>query len=116
MKTYIEFSVNQLLVTVRLLYLICFGCLDCTISKIVTETTAAIGYGLKDFKFPMMGPECYKCKFGNSLILLAISDAKYKFIIVDAGSRGRESDGGVFARSEFGQLSLNCQVRLPPAV
>ncbi|KAK3909879.1 Chorion transcription factor Cf2, partial [Frankliniella fusca] len=60
-------------------------------------------------KFPIMGSECYNCKFGNSLILLAISDAKYKFIMVDAGFRGRESDGGVFARSEFGQLFLNCQ-------
>ncbi|KAE8737667.1 hypothetical protein FOCC_FOCC016865 [Frankliniella occidentalis] len=131
-----------------------FRVADCTISQIVTETTAAIWYGLKGFvfepicedfwrrksakfesmwnfpmcvgaidgkhcfvqKFPMMGSECYNYKYGNSLILLAISDAKYKFIIVDVGARGRESDGGVFARSEFGQLFLNDQLRFPPAV
>ncbi|KAK3920702.1 Protein ALP1-like [Frankliniella fusca] len=67
-------------------------------------------------KFPMMGSECYNYKFGNSLILFAISDAKYKFIMVDVGSRGRESDGGVFHRSDFGKLFVNRQLCLPPAV
>lgn len=67
-------------------------------------------------KFPMRGSELYNYKHNNSLILFAVSDAKYKFIIVDAGARGRESDGGVFERSEFGQLFNNHLLQLPPPV
>ncbi|KAK3917403.1 Putative nuclease [Frankliniella fusca] len=65
-------------------------------------------------KFPMRGSECYNYKFGHSLILFAVCDAKYKFIVVDAGARGRESDGGVFERSEFGRLFSSRQLQLPP--
>ncbi|KAE8738274.1 hypothetical protein FOCC_FOCC016250, partial [Frankliniella occidentalis] len=67
-------------------------------------------------KFPMRGSECYNYKFGNSIVLLAVSDAKYKFIAVDVGARGREHDAGVFDRSEFGMLYDNHQLKLPPSV
>lgn len=63
----------------------------------------------------MRGSEHYNYKHGHSVILFAVSDAKYKFIVVDVGARGRESDGGVFDRSEFGQLFHNHQLQLPPA-
>ncbi|XP_034234424.1 putative nuclease HARBI1 [Thrips palmi] len=65
-------------------------------------------------KFPMRGSEHFNYKFGHSVILLAVSDAKYKFTIVDVGARGRESDGGVFARSEFGRLFNGHELGLPP--
>ncbi|KAK3931469.1 Protein ANTAGONIST OF LIKE HETEROCHROMATIN PROTEIN 1 [Frankliniella fusca] len=67
-------------------------------------------------KFPMRGSECYNYKFGHSLILFAVCDAKYKFIVVDAGARGRESDGGVFERSDFGRLFNSHQLQLPSSV
>lgn len=65
-------------------------------------------------KFPMRGSELYNYKLAHSIVLLAVSDAKYKFIVVDVGARGRESDGGVFDRSEFGNLFNNHGLQLPP--
>lgn len=67
-------------------------------------------------QFPMRGSECYNYRFGHSLILFAVADAKYKFIVVDVGSRGRESDGGVFDRSEFGELFNQGLLQFPEAV
>jgi hypothetical protein len=39
----------------------------------------------------------YKRTF--SVVLLALVEAQYKFIIVDIGSFGKHSDGGIFAHS-----------------
>ncbi|KAK3922598.1 Putative nuclease [Frankliniella fusca] len=64
-------------------------------------------------KFPMRGSEFYNYKGTHSVVLLALADAKYKFILVDVGAKGREHDAGVFAKSEFGQLFLNHGLQFP---
>ncbi|XP_047032739.1 protein ALP1-like [Helicoverpa zea] len=55
---------------------------------------------------------CYKNYF--SIVLLAIVDPFYKFIIVDIGSYGRLSDSGIFENSNFYQAYLNGKLLLPP--
>lgn len=42
-----------------------------------------------------------------SIVLLAMVDANYKFIVVDIGSFGKEGDSGIFLKSDMGQKILN---------
>jgi len=37
-----------------------------------------------------------------SIVLLAMVDANYKFIVVDIGSFGKEGDSGIFLKSNMG--------------
>nr|CAI5824359.1 unnamed protein product [Callosobruchus analis] len=39
----------------------------------------------------------------HSIVLLALVDADYKFITIDIGAYGRNSDGGIFEKSEIGK-------------
>lgn len=34
---------------------------------------------------------------------MAVVDSKYKFVLIDVGAEGRQSDGGIFKASEIGQ-------------
>jgi hypothetical protein len=43
----------------------------------------------------------YKKTF--SVVLLALVDANYKFVIIDVGGYGKSSDGGLFSRSVLGK-------------
>ncbi|XP_052131636.1 putative nuclease HARBI1, partial [Frankliniella occidentalis] len=67
-------------------------------------------------KFPMRGSEFFNYKGTHSIILFAVADAKYKFIVADCGANGREGDSGVFDTSAFGQLFYNHGLRLPQLV
>jgi len=45
------------------------------------------------------GPVYFKYKKTSSIILLALLDANYNFIVIDVGSFGRSSKGGIFSQS-----------------
>ncbi|XP_018312948.1 putative nuclease HARBI1, partial [Mycetomoellerius zeteki] len=52
---------------------------------------------------PRSGSTYYNYKGHHSITLLAISDAKYNFTMVNIGAEGRQSDGGIFRSSEIGK-------------
>lgn len=49
------------------------------------------------------GSSFYNYKGNHSIVLLALVDATYKFIAIDVGSYGRNSNGSIFANSALGQ-------------
>lgn len=57
----------------------------------------------------------YNYKKFFSTVLLAITDAKYKFIVVDIGPFGRNNDSGILSSSKFGQLLQNNMLDIPPS-
>jgi len=54
---------------------------------------------------------CYLKKF--SVVLMAVVDADYKFVCVDIGGYGRNSDGGIFEASIMGQRFQNRTMNVP---
>lgn len=53
----------------------------------------------------------YKKTF--SVVLMAVVDSKYKFVLIDVGASGRLSDGGVFKNSVIGQRLESGMLNLP---
>lgn len=48
-------------------------------------------------------------------MLLAVVNARYEFIMVDAGMNGRVSDGGVMSHSTFGNMFQDNDLNIPVA-
>ncbi|XP_065312788.1 uncharacterized protein LOC135922330 [Gordionus sp. m RMFG-2023] len=79
----------------------CVGCID--------------GKNCRIRKPPHSGSGFYNYKHFFSVVLQGIVDAKGKFITVDVGSFGSESDGGVFANSKIYKMIENGEIQLPPS-
>lgn len=55
----------------------------------------------------------YNYKGSFSVVLLAVVNANYEFLMADCGINGRVSDGGVLAYTQFGEKLLNGSLHLP---
>lgn len=55
----------------------------------------------------------YNYKGFHSVILLAVVDANYKFIMVDVGTNGRANDAGTFRNSSIGYAINNDLLNFP---
>lgn len=61
------------------------------------------------------GSEYFNYKNYFSIVLMAVVDANYKFLIVDIGAYGKGSDSLVFQDSNFGQRLQRDELDLPQA-
>lgn len=59
------------------------------------------------------GSYYYNYKGRHSMVLLAIVDAKYRFLLVDFGTNGRVSDGGVLQRTKFYEKLQSDELKIP---
>ena len=59
------------------------------------------------------GSQFYNYKGTFSLVLMAWVDADYRFVFVDIGDYGSQSDGAVFKNSHLGQQFINGQLDIP---
>ena len=58
---------------------------------------------------PRSGSYYYNYKGYYSIVLLAVSDASYRFVYVDIGAEGKASDGGTWLQSTFYQYLTSPQ-------
>lgn len=61
------------------------------------------------------GSYYFNYKKTHSIVLLAIANANYEFIMCDIGTIGRISDGGVIDNTIFMKKLLGKQLELPTA-
>ena len=59
------------------------------------------------------GSQFFNYKGTFSLVLMAWVDADYRFVFVDIGDYGSQSDGAVFKNSHLGQQFINGQLDIP---
>ena len=60
------------------------------------------------------GSSFFNYKHTHSIVLMAVVDARYRFIYIDIGAFGRQSDGNIFQNCTLGQALRNQTLNLPP--
>ncbi|KAL3213386.1 hypothetical protein MRX96_051696 [Rhipicephalus microplus] len=63
---------------------------------------------------PHSGRLYYNYKGTYSIVLMAVVDSNLKFVAVDVGTHGRQSDGGTFRNCTFGRALENRLLCIPP--
>lgn len=74
---------------------------------------AVDGKHIKIKKPQKSGSAFYNYKSFTSVVLMGVVDAEGLFVTIDVGDYGRNSDGGVFRNSNFGQALSNDLLDLP---
>lgn len=64
---------------------------------------------------PGGGSYYYNYKKFYSILLVGICDSQYRFLYVDVGAIGSESDAGVFAHTQLKELVEHSKAHIPPA-
>ena len=62
---------------------------------------------------PNTGSQCFYYKPYHSIVLQDVVDADFKFVTVDVGAFGKQSDGGVFRYSTLHQSFETRSLKLP---
>lgn len=62
------------------------------------------------------GSDYFNYKGFYSIVMLAVADADYRFVLVDVGAQGRISDGGFFNESSIRKAFEPNSLQLPSAV
>ena len=65
-------------------------------------------WSYKSLKMPNLSTH-HNYKQRESIVLMTVCDLPYKFIMVDIGQSGSESDGGIWESSAFRQVLLHGQ-------
>jgi len=61
------------------------------------------------------GSMYYNCKHFYSIVLQGLADVRYRFINIDVGAYGKQSDGGIFRHSSLYQLLSSNNFNMPHA-
>jgi len=62
---------------------------------------------------PNTGSNFFNYKKTFSVVLLALVDAQYNFIVVDVGAYGKNSDGGILAHPKLEKSLENGSLNIP---
>ena len=80
----------------------------------VTKKKTGPNSNYSKYTGPVFFGSPYNYKNTHSIVLLAVADAQCKFVHVDVGACGRQSDGSVFSNSSLNQSLLSNTINLPP--
>lgn len=63
---------------------------------------------------PRSGSKYYNYKKFYSIVMLAVADANYKFLYMEVGAVGSESDAGIYTQSKLAELMEDNKANFPP--